>query len=272
MRVEIAAPAQRFGVEVPMAASAADRYSFDACGFRVVRGALTHDEVATYNSYLDAIAPESEADRERREFAMRWVFKINRGFTTLIDHPAVIALLEEWVDPKLRLDHAYALVHLAGEDVELHGGPSSPGPAAWYQVRSGHISSGLTVVSWALTDCPSGTGGFRCVPGSHKAEFRVDEVAPDALHEISVEVEMHAGDAILFTEALVHGSGPWQGPASRRTLVYKYAPGTTTWLSQVWTDEDRADLSERQRLMTLPPYEFDVSTGKNRTTVTPDQS
>jgi hypothetical protein len=249
-----------------------DRYCFDVSGFRVVRGALSREEVATYNSYLDAIAPESIMNREAREAAMRWAFKIHRGFVGLIDHPAVLPLLEEWVDEKLRLDHAYALVHLPDEEVELHGGPGVPGAAAWYHVRSGRITSGLTVVSWALSDCPMGNGGFRCVPGSHKAEFNLDAVDADALSELAVEIDVEAGDAIVFTEALVHGSGPWHGTDSRRVALYKYAPGTTAWLSDVWTDETRAGLSERQRLMTLPPYEFDVRTETNRRPLTLDKT
>lgn len=37
---------------------------------------------------------------------MRWAFNIHRDFVSLIDHPTALPMLEEWVDRKLRLDHA----------------------------------------------------------------------------------------------------------------------------------------------------------------------
>ena len=37
-------------------------------------------------------------------------------------------------------------------------------------------------------------------------------------------VEAKAGDCILFTEKLKHGTIPWSGKNERRTLFYKYVP------------------------------------------------
>ncbi len=33
-----------------------------------------------------------------------------------------------------------------------------------------------------------------------------------------------AGDALIFTEALTHGTLVWQGEHQRRSLIYKYSP------------------------------------------------
>ena len=61
-----------------MTASATDSCCFDVSGYRVVRGALTREQAATYNTHLDALAPESIADRDERETRMQWAFNIHR--------------------------------------------------------------------------------------------------------------------------------------------------------------------------------------------------
>lgn len=243
-----------------MRPTASDRYAFDVSGYLVVPGVLTPAELAVFNHHLDTLDPESVADVSERVRSMRWLFDLHPDFATLMDHPAVLPLLEEWVDERLRIDHAEGAVNLPGEGLELHGGPGDDELAvAWYRVQAGRISCGLTVVSWALTDCSDG-GGFRCVPGSHKASFDRDDAGAE---DRAIEVKVNAGDVIIFTEALVHGS-VWRGPGSRRVLLYKYAPGAIGYFAHQWTDEEQGALSDRQRLMTLPPFEFDLSTGTKR--------
>ena len=64
-----------------------------------------------------------------------------------------------------------------------------------------------------LTDAPAGVGGFGCVPGSHKTNFSSHSI-PDAIRSFEQaapyveQVTSQAGDAILFTEALIHGTMP----------------------------------------------------------------
>jgi hypothetical protein len=232
-----------------------DRYLFDVRGWRVLRGVLGADEVAHYNALLDRLRPEGTADPGERDAALRWLFDVHPDFARLMDHDAVLPHLFELVDRKLRLDGAYALVKLPGEGVALHARPQSLREGTgWYQVHGGTITSGLTGVEWALTDMPAGTGGFRCIPGSHKANF---EVPFEELEAHAEDVPVRAGDVILFTEALTHGS-MWHGPGSRRVLIYKYCPGTVAWLADPWDDAARAHLTERQRRMTLPPFVYDA--------------
>jgi hypothetical protein len=60
---------------------------------------------------------------------------------------------------------------------------------------------------------------------------------------------------VLFTEALVHGTLPWRGPHDRRTLLYKYSPGNSSWGKDEKLPAELAPLlSERQRLLFEPPY------------------
>lgn len=143
-----------------------DRYLFDTRGFLVLRGVLSAVEVAAFNQLLDELSPEQIEDPDERDRTMSWLFHVHEDFAALMDHEAVLPYLREFVDDKLRLDGAYALVKLPGEGVPLHARAQSPrSGTGWYHVHHGQITSGLTGVEWALTDMPPGTGGFRVVPG-----------------------------------------------------------------------------------------------------------
>lgn len=115
-------------------------------------------------------------------------------------------------------------------------------------------------MEWALTDVPAGAGGFCCLPGSHKANF---ELEFGELTGYAEDIPVSAGDVVLFTEALTHGSR-WRGPGQRRVLIYKYCPGTVAWLSDVWDDAARARLSPRQWQLTIPPFTYDASQQEDR--------
>jgi Phytanoyl-CoA dioxygenase (PhyH) len=243
-----------------------ERYLFDTRGFLVLPGVLSVEEVANFNAHLDRLAPESIADANARDRVLSWLFDVDPDFALLMDHEAIAPYLRCFVDDKVRIDGAYALVKLPGEGVELHAGPQSPREGTgWYHVHHGEITSGLTGIEWALTDVPAGTGGFRCIPGSHKANFTVPL---DLLEDDVEDIAVRAGDVIIFTEALTHGSR-WLGTSSRRVLIYKYCPGSVTWLSDVWDDSSRAALTPRQRQMTLPPFVFDAKGGNKRQAVWP---
>ena len=163
--------------------------------------------------------------------------------------------LVELCGPTVRLDHCYGIIMSPGTSgVGLHGGATPHDPAQSYSVRDGEMLNGLVAVQWALVDHPKGTGGFCCVPGSHKANFAL----PDP-HDPSMvlEVELRAGDVVFFTEALTHGTMPWLGPKQRRSLFFKYAPGFVAWGRNYETElndpELLALLTDRQRLLLQSP-------------------
>lgn len=182
----------------------AERYLFDTRGFLVLPGVLSPAEVSMFNAHLDQLSPEDVASSNERDRAMRWLFDLHDDFAALMDHETLLPYLRAFVDDKLRMDGAYALVKLPGEGVPLHARPQSPrSGTGWYHVHHGQITSGLTGVQWALTDVPAGTGGFCVVPGSHKANF---ELPFRELEDHAEVLPVNAGDVILFTEALAHGS------------------------------------------------------------------
>ena len=71
--------------------------------------------------------------------------------------------------------------------------------------------------------------------------------------EIAVEVPLDAGDVVVFTEALTHGTLPWRNRDERRTLIYKYSPGNSGYDVGRWPTDLLDACTPRQRLLLQPP-------------------
>jgi hypothetical protein len=177
------------------------------------------------------MARSSKKTNERSEGSSRQLYR------DLIDHPSVLPYLEkliaerekgvEW-EGRFYLSHEYGLQYKPDDwGFGFHNGGAPAKPWLRYHVQDGEIYCNLTCVTWCLTDVLEGEGGFGCLPGSHKAHFPAPEeirelkLTPDTVHQPVV----NAGDAIIFSEALIHGPLPYSGESDRLALFYKYTPG-----------------------------------------------
>lgn len=229
------------------------RYLFDLQGYVVLEGVLTPEEVEHLNRVWNAqdLPPAGDSIQSQRfgsEF-LGW----DQACLDLMDHPAVLPIMAELCGSRVRLDHAYGIVMTPGTSgLGLHGGGEPFDPSQYYMVRNGRIHAGLCVAAWALVDALDGHGGFCAIPGSHKGFFRLPAELPSGLVRA---VPHRAGDVVIFTEALTHGTLPWTAPHERRHLLFKYSPGNSAWEGRSSVpDEVRPHLSERQRVLAEPPY------------------
>ncbi|MET9087207.1 phytanoyl-CoA dioxygenase family protein [Streptomyces sp. NPDC004237] len=257
-----------------------ERYLFDLNGYIVLRGVLDAAQLEQLNSAVDAAGvPEllektsyvhtgfpalengnSDEAAGPVDIANGLLTDWGQEFRDLVDHSAVLPALEELLGPELRLDHSYAIFMRAGAGSttphHLHNGGTPYDPSQSYTVRDGRMFNGLVVVSYALTDVGPGDGGFCAIPGSHKSNFPVPAEIRGITDETPpvVHVPMKAGDVVIFTEAVTHGSIPWSAPHERRALLYKYAPGFVQWERQSpWASMDHP-WTERQRRLLAGPY------------------
>ena len=208
-----------------------ERYRFDILGFLVRPRALSAGDIEALNVAVDLLdVPAPGTDIMSQRFVNHLTSA--RRFRDLIDH-------------------AYGIIMRSGTSgLGLHGGGTPFDPAQYYTVDGGSIRTGLVAVQWALVDHVAGRGGFLCVPGSHKANFPTPAAVAAGM---AIEVPMFAGDVVIFTEALTHGTAAWQGPQQRRTLLYKYSPGNSAWSHEVWPNDLIDACTPRQRLMLHPP-------------------
>jgi hypothetical protein len=227
-----------------------ERYRFDILGFLVRPRVLSAGDIEALNVAVDLLdVPAPGTDIMSQRFVNHLTSA--RRFRDLLDHDGIFDIITELCGQNVRLDHAYGIIMRAGtRGLGLHGGGTPFDPAQYYTVDGGSIRTGLVAVQWALVDHVAGRGGFLCVPGSHKANFPTPAAVAAGM---AIEVPMFAGDVVIFTEALTHGTAAWQGPDQRRSLLYKYSPGNSAWSHEVWQNELIEACTPRQRLMLQPP-------------------
>ncbi|MBP3964031.1 phytanoyl-CoA dioxygenase family protein [Paenibacillus lignilyticus] len=222
-----------------------ERYLFDLQGYLVLENVLSAEQLERMNRIVDDRISQPE------DSILQW----GEDFRALIDDSKLNPHLNEILGENYRLDHEYAIIHRKGApQLGLHGGATPYDPGQYYTFRNNQMFSGLTVVSYALTDIGEDDGGFSCIPGSHKSNYRTPKEYLD-YSEIgpTVHVPQKAGDVLIFTEALTHGTFAWKAEHERRSLLYKFAPEMISWSEH---NRDRSfmdSLPEAQRRRLLPP-------------------
>ena len=235
-----------------MKATDREIFLFDLRGYIVLEGALSQEEVAACNAGIDNILP-----LERGEWAgyvhghafspndglnLQQVYEGGAAFEKLIDHPAWIEKLKLFVGGEgsfdfhhgpLFIDEAFANIRGPGEAIGLHSGAHEATKRGQYRYRNGQFMCGQINILIALTDMGPGDGATMVIPGTHKSNFphpdrekrRIGGDAPsvDGV-EGAVEVNLKAGDALLFVDSICHGSAERTNPGERRIIVYRYGP------------------------------------------------
>ncbi|MBI1930013.1 phytanoyl-CoA dioxygenase family protein [Candidatus Poribacteria bacterium] len=231
-----------------------EKYLFDIRGYMVIERALSTDELAALNAIFDeqqARLENPRAGRARYLELVTW----GKPYRDIIDHPALVPYLEEILGADFRLDHDYAEHMIEGGAGELHLNGTPYSTMFHYNAKDGKLLCGLVAVAWALKDVPPGAGGFCCIPGSHKSSFP----APASITCVGKpspcvqQIPCPAGSAVIFTEALRHGTLAWIAPTERRTLFYKYSPRYLSWWGTYY-DPDAYDYTERQQKILRAPY------------------
>ncbi len=223
-----------------------ERYLFDLTGYLVLKDVLTTEEVAKRNEGIDRHADEIQPinrslARDSKALAgtsrrldlggmLAWKQPWCEPFRELLVHPRVKPYLDEILGENYRLDHGPGLIAMdkGCEGGQLHGGGvERTNFSEAYFFKAGRIYTGLTVVEYLLADEGPGDGGVAVVPGSHKANLYCPESMKnwEKYQEHVVEVNGKAGDAIIFTETLTHGTLPWTADHQRRAVLYKFSPG-----------------------------------------------
>ena len=234
-----------------------EKFLFDLRGYMVVPNALSAAQLESLNALMEQNYSTADAAPNGKYFHFRHLLKWGQPYLDLVDNPRVTPYLEELCGKYFRLDHEYAVaIRHRGGGPGLHGvggGPYDPGQ--FYYTQRGEIISGLTVVAYNLRDVHPGEGGFACVPGSHKANFPFppEWCGLEEPHECVLPITGPAGTAIIFTEALWHGTLPWRSDRERRTLFFKYNQCVCQYVGEMVNPDDYPAATERQRLILSPP-------------------
>ncbi|HIG45352.1 MAG TPA: hypothetical protein EYQ20_02605 [candidate division Zixibacteria bacterium] len=255
-----------------------EKYLFDVHGYIVIKGALSAEELSAANTAMDHHSDQiSVMDNSLANSSPTLFGKTGRGnmgnmltwekpycdvFRNMMIHPAFVSRLETVLGKGFRLEGmavgAITMDEGAG-GFWFHEGGEPIDPSRAYLYRNGRMYCGMTNIAVQLTDVGPGDGGFACLPGSHKANFPCpDDIRLYEAHQDRiVQITARAGDAIIFTESLMHGALPWTAKHQRRTILMRYNAGTTgesiagTYTPPPFYDE----LTEKQRaIITAPHY------------------
>lgn len=212
----------------------AQRYWFDVQGYLVVKNVLPATLVSEFNRVLDRYEGMDPADfppplalgreRDANSLYLSNVVEADPALHALIDPPAILPIIREVSLGLFRLNHTYALYHWGGAYTRPHMAGTPLHPKATYNCKNGQIFSLLTKAVYPLLNHTIEDGCFAAIPGSHKAEFPVP-TDQAALERGLVPIPAEPGDAIVFTEALTHGSCVNRSGRPRRTAYFCYSVG-----------------------------------------------
>ncbi len=227
-----------------------EQFLFDLRGYVVIENVLTPEEVSAGNTAVDhhldlvqkrepglaqggkhlvAATGRGELRQNPLSFERPWC----EPFRRMLTHSKSVDVFNEVLGAGFRLDHGPSLIQMDSitEGHRLHGGMTFD-PSQYHGFNHGKMHCGLCVAAWQLTDVTPGDGGFACIPGSHKANYQppVAVLKLDADWGCVEQVVAAAGAVVIFNEALVHGTLPWQ-PAERlrRSILFKFSPGFMSW-------------------------------------------
>ncbi len=231
-----------------------EKFTFDLEGYLIIKDVLSPQHLEELNALVDQYVDNWDNDSAND---LNKISSWGEATKKLIDHPKIVPYLVDLIGPRFRIDHDYAIIMNQGDTRGgLHGGPSLDGDH-WYSYRDGEMRNGLSVVTFFLADANEGDGGFACVPGSHKTNFqhglsRDVRIFERPAHYV-VQPAAKAGDALFFTEALIHGTMLWRAQHQRRTLLYKYSPGYSTWAKEFYNLDKYGELTEQQKRVMATP-------------------
>lgn len=254
-----------------------ERYLFDVQGFLVIEGVLSDAEVETLNAAVDANADRIQTCDEsimgsttlggdkRRQYTglLTWERPWSDPFRELLADQRVAPYLDELLGHGWHLDTGPVYFHYpkGAGGLKFHGGDPHFHSGSYYDYRNGEMRNGLVVVQFTLSDQEEGGGGFCCIPGSHKSNY----VRPASIskwesdQDIVRNPAVRAGDVLIFTEALTHGTLPWTASHDRRALHYRFSPkcvqfgpGVHTISLPEWADE----LTDAQRAVLEPAFYY----------------
>jgi hypothetical protein len=230
-----------------------DSYLFDLRGFLLLEGALSKDEVAALNAGIDNMLPLNPGEwygyvhghtygGGDEGLNLQQIYEGGEPFEKLIDHPSWIDKVKHFVGGEgtfdynhgpLFIDENFANVRGPGQAIGLHSGGHTGVKRTQFHYHNGRFECGQINILMALTDIGPGDGATMVIPGSHKANFphpdfdkyRMGSAEPSVDNVFgAIEVHMKAGDALLFVDAISHGSAKRVNPGNRRIIVFRYGP------------------------------------------------
>ena len=192
-------------------------------------------------------------------------------FEKLIDHPSWISLIRKYVNSAvngLSIHENFITVRGIGGYIHIHCGGHVPlSYLTFRQENTGEWMVGQINVLIALNDIGPGDGPPVLVPSSHQCTEihpRLESNGKGLVYDgitgkpagtafATKEVYLKAGDVLMFTDAITHGSAERTNSGYRRTVVYRYSPRFVRERFNFQTSEKLLQRLTPERLQIIQP-------------------
>lgn len=262
-------------------------YLFDLNGYLILKCAIAPEDLKAMNQWVDDHWEYvSGKRREINESSGTWIGNIETHtysgadgcnfqniieggpvFQRLITYPVWINRCRRWVNPMngLSIHENFLNVRGAGGYIGIHSGGAMPiSYMTFRQANTGDWMVGQINVISALQDIGPGDGPTTIIPGSHKSVLRHPKLLEQVYRSDAaageqvgmVELYLEAGDVLMFTDAITHGSAARINDGYRRIVLYRYSPAfLNTRFNYVPSETLLAALTEEQRkiIQPIPP-------------------
>lgn len=209
------------------------KYEMDTFGFCRIPNLISPSELNEISLTLDKIAslncnlPGTDVCLgQKRDDGTMFISNIADA-SSLLRHipfnPVVLQLLSLFMQSSFKFNHSNAIISTAGFTYP-HMAGSPIHPKAFYHYTGSSILSSLTKLVVPITHNEYLDGGFAAVKGSHKANYPIPFESRSSQEASLLEhIPISYGDAILFTEAMTHGSLPNISGNRRRMIFFCYS-------------------------------------------------
>lgn len=269
-----------------------ERYLFDLNGFLVLKGALSAQEVTDCNRVLDRMQDSQPGQWHghvhghnftgaHEGLNLQQIYEAGPAFERLIDHPSWIGKVIHFIGTDSNnfdghhgpcfIDENFASIRGPGQAIGIHSGGHERVTRCQFRYHDGRFHCGQINVLTALNDIGPGDGATMVIPGSHKSNIKHPEFDRAAMADTAtsvdgvtgaIEVHLKAGDAILFVDAIMHGSAARVNSGQRRITVYRYGPSWGFFRHPYRPSKGLLDrLTPRRRAIVMPHKDPQLPSG-----------
>ena len=220
-------------------------YLFDLNGYLILQKAVSLDLILALNERLEDVFAKTQGQEwyghlHRIGSKIEQIYEAGPPFEELIDHPSWIKLLERYIGTEagafnshLFIDQNWGSMRGPGKGLAFHSGGHDRSWRTQFRFHNNMFRCGQVNIILALSDIGPGDGATMVIPGSHKSNLRhpafdnkdeKGQVASEYFKDQAIEVHLEKGDAVLFVDALAHGSTARTNPGERRAILYRYGP------------------------------------------------
>lgn len=200
--------------ELNPAVVAHDAATLEEQGYVVLEGLLTAEECETIKAAVTPLLRHTGRNNFEG-LATQRVYSVltkTRACDRLVDHPRVLALLDQILAPNCLLSQLQVINIRPGEDAQL----LHPDDGVYPVPRPRPPLGAATI--WAIDEFTADNGATVLVPGSHRWD---DERRPDD-SAATVRATMPAGSCLFFLGTLWHGGGANHSAVDRLAVTAQY--------------------------------------------------